>query len=217
MTRAYAEMYLDDAMKNLGEAFDYAVNDCNIDIDEFLDLFIASGFAEAFGNGSPKLLSGLSGTELVMETLGKAGIEMNFPTAQTDFEFSPEYWCGWILAYYQWKTTRSFKDIREDISMREVLKLYPTLHEASEDKFVDTLNAIITRKTHSTKLQRRRKLCGYSQRELADRSGVNLRTLQQYELGVKDINKAATSSVMALAKVLGCQAEDIMEYTVAES
>lgn len=27
---AYDEKYLDDAMKNLGEAFDYAVNSCKI-------------------------------------------------------------------------------------------------------------------------------------------------------------------------------------------
>ena len=41
MMHAYDEQYLDDAMKCLGEAMDYAVNSCNIKMDDFLDLFIA--------------------------------------------------------------------------------------------------------------------------------------------------------------------------------
>ena len=53
---------------------------------------------------------------------------------------------------------------------------------------------------------------GYTQKELAEKSGVNLRTLQQYEIRGKDINKAASANLMALAKVLGCHMEDLMEY-----
>lgn len=113
MTQAYAEAYLNDAMKNLGEAFGYAVNACALTADGFMELFIASGYAEQFGKGN----------------------------------------------------------------------LYSTHHEAAEDKFVDTVNAIIKRKNNPTKLQAQRKRCGYSQRELAEKSGVNIRTLQQYELG----------------------------------
>ena len=51
----------------------------------------------------------------------------------------------------------------------------------------------------------------YSQRELAEKSGVNLRTLQQYELKAKDINKAATTTLLALSKTLGCKIEDLLE------
>ena len=128
---AYDEIYLDEAMRNPGEAFDYAVNMCHLSADEFLRLFVSTGFANGFGKGSPKLVAGLSGTELVMETLTKAGLELDFPEAQTEYECSPEYWCGWILAYYQWKTGRSFRNIHESISMQEILKIYSILHEAS--------------------------------------------------------------------------------------
>ncbi len=211
MTYAYAETYLNDAMKNLGEAFDYAVNACNLSEDEFLQLFISTGLALDFGKGSPKLISGISGTELVMATLSKAGLARYFPAAQTDYECSPAYWCGWILAYYQWKTCKSFSCIHECISMEEVLKLYPTLHEASEDKFVDTVNKYVYLHRAGSKLQQQRKNCGYSQRELAEKAGVNLRTLQQYELKSKDINKASVQSVLALASVLGCQVEELLE------
>lgn len=212
MIHAYAEAYLDDAMKNLGEAFDYATNACHLTLDELMDLFITSGYAESFGNGNPKVISGLSGTELVMEVIEKSGKTMSFPDAQTAYDYSPEYWCGWILAYYQWITGRSFKDIRDNISMKEIRKLYDALHEASEDKFVDTVDAIIKRKNSPTKLQQRRKQCGYSQKELSEKSGVNLRTLQQYELGAKDINKASVSAITALAKALDCKVEDLMEH-----
>lgn len=211
MTCAYDETYLNDAMQNLGEAFDYAVNSCELDIDEFMDLFIASGHGNSFGNGNPKYISGLSGTELVMEVIKKSGKRMAFPKQQTEYDYSPEYWSGWILAYYQWITGKTFKDIQNRLPVSEVRKMYSPLHEASEDKFVDTANEIIERSNTISKLQLQRKRCGYSQRELAKKSGVNLRTLQQYELRAKDINKASAQTVMALAKVLGCRVEDVME------
>ena len=210
---AYDEKYLYDAMKNLGEAFDYAVSACGIEADEFMSLFIASGFADSFGKGNPRLVSGLYGTELVMETVTKTGLSINFPEPQTEMDFSPEYWCGWILAYYQWKTGRTFRNIRENISCSEVLRLYSPLHEADEEKFVDTVNSIIERKNFPSKLQQRRKECGYSQKELAEKSGVNIRTLQQYEIKSKDIGKASVQAVMSMANVLGCRIDDLMEYS----
>lgn len=214
MICAYTENYLSDAMKNLGEAFDYAVNLCRLVPDTFMELFIASGYADRFGKGNPKVVSGLSGTELVMEVAVKSGKLIDFPEAQIEYSCSSEYWCGWALAYYQWYTSRSFRDIHNNISMREVLKLYSTHHEASEDKFVDTVNAVIRRKNNPTKLQCQRKRCGYSQRKLSEKSGVNIRTLQQYELGAKDINKASAQAVTALANVLGCRVEDLLEANV---
>ena len=211
MMRAYDEQYLDDAMRNLGEAADYAVNACNMTLQNFFDLFVTTGFATPFGNGVPKIISGLSGTELVHEIVVKAGIEQDLPEVQTEYDCSLEYWCGWIVAYYQWYTGRTFKDIFQNISADDIEKFYPTLHEAHEDKFVDVVNSIIERKTTTTKLQELRKNIGYSQRELAEKSGVNLKTLQQYELKAKDINKAATTTLLAMSKTLGCKIEDLLE------
>lgn len=213
MIHAYAEEYLNDAQENLGEAFDYAVNTCKLDIDEFMNLFIAEGYADAFGKGNPKYISGVSGTELVIDIIEKTGKKIAFPKSQSMIDYSPEYWCGWILAYYQWVTNRTFKDIHDNISMHEILKMYNPLHEASENKFVDTVNNMINKKNIPSKLQLQRKKCGYSQRELAEKSHVNLRTLQQYELKTKDINKASVQNIMALANVLGCKIEDLLEYS----
>ena len=216
MIRAYDNQYLDDAMKCLGEAFDYAANGCQMDMDRFLDLFIGTGYAEQFAVGVPKIVSGLSGTELVMDVIAKANADIQFAEAQIDYDYSPEYWCGWVLAYYQWYTGRSFKEIREHITMQEIAKLYPTLHEASEKKFVDTVNRIIRKKNPPTRLQTQRKISGYTQKDLAEKVGVNLRTLQQYEIRAKDINKAAGATLLALSKVLGCRVEDLLEYDSSE-
>ena len=212
MTHAYAEEYLDDAMQNLGEAFDYAADACKIDIEKFMQYFISGKYAEQFGNGNPKIISGMSGTELAINVISESGKSINFPEAQIEYDYSAEYWCGWILAYYQWYTKRSFKNIYNYISMAEVLKLYPTLHEAPEDKFVDTVNAIISDRIGTTALQAQRKKAGLTQAQLAEKANVNLRTLQQYELGAKKINKASFQTVMALCNALGCRAEDIIEY-----
>ena len=211
MTYAYDEIYLSDAMKNLGEAFDYSATVLNIPMDEFLDMFIISGIAEQFAGGVPKFISGFSGTELVWEVLNRAEEKIELPVPQTEYDYSPEYWCGWILAFYQWSTGKSFKEIKRYLPMSEIRKLYPTLHEASEEKFIDVANAILRRKNLPTKLQTVRKAVGFSQKELSQKSGVTLRMIQQYEQRAKDINKAAASNLFALSRTLGCKAEDLME------
>ena len=216
MNHAYDKQYLDDAMRNLGEAFDYAVNHCRIEIDDFLDLFIAGGIADQFGLGVAKYVSGMSGIELVWEVMERSGWERELPEPEAVYDCSPEYWCGWILAYYQWYTARSFRNIRAYTSMREIWKLYPTLHEAAEDKFVDTMNRRSRRKHLPTKLQALRKSIGYSQKTLAEKSGVTLRMIQQYEQRAKDINKAAGVNLIALARTLGCQVEDLLEQSLEE-
>ncbi len=213
MIRAYDKVYLEDAMRNLGEAFDYVSSHLKITLDDFLDLFIASGIAEQFGRGVPKFVSGLSGIELAMEVLTKAGKDLTFPESDVKYSFSSEYWCGWILAYYQWYSGRTFKNISKYLSMEDVEKLYPTLHEAAEEKFVDTVNSIIRRQNPPTQLQALRKSIGYSQKMLSEKSGVSLRMIQQYEQRAKNINNATGANLVALANTLGCGVEELLEQS----
>ena len=217
MTHAYDEQYLSDAMNNLGEMMDYAVNTCHFEINEFFDMFLVSDLAVQFAKGTPRVVSGMSGVELAMEIVRKSGAaDVDLPDAEAEYDRSPEYWCGWIVAFYQWYTGVSFREISQIVSMTEIRKMYPTLHEASELKFVDTVNAIARRKKPPTKLRMLRKACGYSQKELAEKSGVNLRTLQEYDNRAMDINRATGGTLIALSKVLGCQVEDLLEYDYAE-
>ena len=167
--------------------------------------------ADEFAKGTPKVVCGLSGIEMMYAVLHKAGMNEKETPIQIEYERSCEYWSGWILAYYQWLTGKRFQDIYKGMSMKEIQRLYPTLHEASEEKFVEVADKILEKNTMVTKLQRVRKSCGYSQSELAKRSGVNKRMIQQYETRAKDINKAAGVTLMSMAKVLGCEVEDLLE------
>lgn len=65
--------------------------------------------------------------------------------------------------------------------------------------------------SHETNLKRIRTTKGYSQKQLAELSGVSLRAIQTYEQRQKDINKAQSDSLHRLAKVLDCKMEDLLE------
>lgn len=215
MIHAYDEQYLNDAMKNLGEAVDYAVNSCRTEMRDFFNLFISSGVADQFGRGVPKVVSGMSGTELVLEVFRKSGVVRPLPEPQEEYDYSSAYWCGWIIAYYQWYSGISFRDIFQSISAGELERLYSTLHEASEEKCVDTLNRMMQRNQGDSKLKVQRVAYNLTQKELSERSGVSLRSIQHYEQRTKDINKASGQTLSALAQTLGCRMEDLLEIDVS--
>lgn len=51
---------------------------------------------------------------------------------------------------------------------------------------------------------------GMTQAELSKKAGVNLRMVQNYEQGFKDINKANVLTVLRLAEALECDVYDIL-------
>lgn len=51
----------------------------------------------------------------------------------------------------------------------------------------------------------------FSQSSLASKTGVPLKTIQKYESGERDINKAQGITLYRLAKVLDCNIEDLLE------
>lgn len=65
-----------------------------------------------------------------------------------------------------------------------------------------------------SKLKTIREFKEMSQSKLAEVSGVNLRTLQYYEQGYKDINKAQGITLLKLSQALECTIEDLLEETV---
>ena len=60
-------------------------------------------------------------------------------------------------------------------------------------------------------LKRLRTASGMSQAQLSNASGVSLRSIQCYEQGVKDINRAEGLSLFKLSKALGCRMEQLLE------
>ena len=211
MIHAYREIYLNNARATLAEAFDYAINTCNISGADFVKMFLVSSISDKMEKGEPKYVSGKSGIEIareiVFETMGK-NLE-NEPVES--FGRSKEYWIGWALSYYQWYTSRKYSDIFKVVSFDELAQLYYALHEADISKFVDVINKQIEEVFPETNLKRIRNAYGITQSELAKISGVSLRSIQMYEQRNKDINKASAESLYRIAKVLGCAIEDLIE------
>ena len=60
-------------------------------------------------------------------------------------------------------------------------------------------------------LKRIREESKLKQAQLAELSGVNIRMIQHYEQGRKDINNASALTVYKLSAALNCKVEDILE------
>ena len=209
--RAYQEIYLSKAQAVLGNAFDYAINTCNIPGRNFVKLFITSSVSKRMENGEPALLAGKSGidiaTDVVLETTGKI-LEAE---PKNRFGRSREYWIGWALCYYQWFSARSYSDIFKVFSYEDLENMYYPLHEADISKFVDIVDEKIRKQFKDTNLKRIRNSYGCTQADLAKRSGVSLRSIQMYEQRNKDINKASAGSLYQISKILGCTIENLLE------
>jgi DNA-binding transcriptional regulator YiaG len=208
---AYNEAYLNKAMHTLGDMFQYAVCNCRYKGDDALDLFVSTQIAESFGSGDPRYVVGRSGQELFCDILEKAGKPYPPATLRIFLDRTPEYWCGWILAYYQWAYNTTFEEIHAKLKFTGLCELYPTLHEVDMVKAAEVLRERISPASAPTKLQALRKSRGLSQAQLASLSGVSLRSIQMYEQRNKDINKANGDALRALAKTLLCPIEELLE------
>jgi len=190
---------------------DYAVNDCAVDGDRYLHMFITSGLAQQFEHGNPKVVAGMSGVDLATEAITViTGHAPKAVPSVTNYR-SSEYWGGWVLAQYQWYTARKFSSILRFMPFSDILNMYYTLHEADITKFYATADEIYICARPQTNLKRIRETAGLSQSMLATEANVSLRCIQMYEQRNKDINKAQAISVAKIARALGCEVEDLLE------
>lgn len=211
MICAYDKVYLEKARTALGRMLDFAVYELQYGLSEFFQLFLNSGVAERFGQGDFTLLVGKSGVELAYEVLEQAGVPYQRIPAKFSANRSEEYWTGWALAYYQWETALSFEEIVSCVPITEICVMYSPYHEMNIQQFVDRMNAYYRAMQPMTNLKRMRQKAGFSQSELADLSGVPVRTIQQYEQRQKNINKAQVEYLFMLAQALCCRVEDLVE------
>lgn len=211
MTHAYQEIYLNRAQSILGDAFDHAVNTCGIPGSDFVKLFLVSSVSKRMENGEPAYVTGKSGIELVLDIVAETkGQELQIEP-QVRFDRSKEYWIGWAVAYYQWYSDRKYHDIFKVVSFENLQNMYTPLHEADITKFVDIVDSRMKEYFSETNLKRIRTVYGCTQAELAERSGVSLRSIQMYEQRNRNINKASGETLYRMAKVLGCTMEDLIE------
>ena len=62
----------------------------------------------------------------------------------------------------------------------------------------------------NTRLKELREKAGMSQGQLAAASGINMRVLQNYEQGVRNLNGAKLVTLLQLCTALGCTLRDIV-------
>lgn len=217
MMSAYDKNYLEKARTTLGRMLDFAVYDLKLDLKDFFDRFIVSGIANDFENGDSKTIAGKSGVELAYEVMEKTGENLRNIKPRYTVNRSEEYWTGWALAYYQWKTAISFSKIVEYIPINEIKALYSPYHEMDIRHFVDKMNELYINAKPETNLKIYRKRAGLSQKELAEQAEIPVRMIQHYEQRQKNINKAQVEYLVRLSRVLNCNIEELLELVEVES
>lgn len=203
----YEESYVGGVQQAMGSMLDYAVNVRGADICLYYGRFLQSRFPSLLERGCPGIFIGRSGIEMAIELLG----EPPAPAARQALYPGREYWTGWALAYYQWRSGRSLPDIERLVPIAQVEELYHPYHEMDISSFCLRMDELCSEAQPLTKLQLLRMQAQLSQRQLAELTGVPVRTLQQYEQRQKSINRARAEYVVSLARALCCEPGDLLE------
>ncbi|MCI6186907.1 MAG: helix-turn-helix domain-containing protein [Spirochaetia bacterium] len=208
MIHAYDKNYLSKAQNNLASMLEFAVYDLEEDLSHFYLEFLQSKICSQFERGESTVIAGKSGVELALDIIGDETLASKYRPAANR---TPEYWCGWALAYFQWQTNLGFKEINNYISISEILAMYSPYHEMDISQFCDKMIELYNKRKNNTNLKALRLDAGLSQSELAEISDIPVRTIQQYEQNQKNINAAKAETVVKLAKALNCTVEALME------
>ncbi|MBO5551171.1 MAG: DUF3990 domain-containing protein, partial [Lachnospiraceae bacterium] len=135
----------------------------------FLSCFIVSGIASRFEAGDPYIILGNTYYELYQRILLSCGLQPSSGIMEdAGQDSSVPYWCGSMLAFYQWYKNIPFADILSSLSYGRLFALYPELHDLPFKEACDAIDSRLDRRrSASTRLQAYRKRFGLSQRELA--------------------------------------------------
>lgn len=136
MIYAYDKNYLSKAQSNLASMFDFAVYDLGEDLSSFYKKFLQSEISVRFERGESSVIAGKSGVELALEVIGNETLAEKYHPAA---DRTCEYWCGWALAYFQWQSNLTFRQIDNLIPITEILALYSPYHEMDISQFCDKM------------------------------------------------------------------------------
>ena len=144
MTRAYNEMYLSDASLALGSMLESAVYLFGMRLKDYWRLFLDSHVSDDFGHGLSGTVSGKSGWELAAEVLEDAKVVFQHNKPQGVVGRSREFWTGWALAQYQWRTGLTFREIEAFAPIETILLMYSPYHEMDIEQFFTAMDALRT-------------------------------------------------------------------------
>ena len=209
LIKAYSKSYLEDVSDKLGAMLEYAVGN-GFSPKVFWEMFVSSKVASEIERGNPKYLAGCSPFEYANVVVERSFGKTISPDKIAIDDSS--YWAGYSLANLQYETGFSFYELNKWMPIQEVLDMYGIMHEADIRKFIDLATSKIKKRKTQINLKTLRLASGLTQRELSLRANVDLRSIQMYEQGRNDINKAQGETLHNLAKALGCRIEDLLEH-----
>ena len=140
MTPAYSKLYLGDASLALGSMLESAVYLFGIDLEIFWKLFLTSYVSAEFACGLSGTVSGKSGWELAVSVLEDANVEFTHEKPKGVVGRSREFWAGWGLAQYQWRTGLSFAEIEAFAPLKMILLMYSPYHEMDVVRLFEVLD-----------------------------------------------------------------------------
>lgn len=203
MIHAYNDEFLPAMQTKLATMVELAVLEEKIEIDAFAHLFLSSPVCRALETADPILALGKSANELLAFVLGKEPCEVEVSSYA-----SPEYWAGYTLAYAQWYFNKPFSELIAAYPCSKLLGNYFPYHETDITNSLELYRSRLRLECRLKTLRTAKKL---SQSQLAALSGVPIRTIKAYEQGKIDICKAQAETLYAIAKVLNCTIEDLMQ------
>lgn len=106
---------------------------------------------------------------------------------------------------------KTFAVIQKEVPVEKIRDLYQPYHEMDITQGVQKLREIAQQNRVESYLKLLRKRAGLSQSQLAEETGIPVKTIQQYEQRRKDINKAQAEYVIKLSQVLCCKPQELME------
>lgn len=209
MIRAYDQNYLERARDSFGIMLELAVSECKLDLREYYNCFLESDCSVRFAKGDVSIIAGCSGVDLIQSVLKNKdvckGVEQHF------LKHGREYWVGYSLAHYQWYCGIYFQVLDKEVPIETIAEWYPFYREQNISKFVIKMNEVRQASRCMTYLKMFRQNMNMTQKELADKTEIPIKTIQQYEQGQKSINKAKAEYVIRLARVLCCEPEQLLE------
>ena len=143
MIHAYDRNLLHKAQVTLAWMFEYGVNEYGIDIADFYQWFISSKIAYRFAMGDVSIVAGCAGGELAYKVVQFAYPDVDFVGQIYRMDRSPEYWVGYVLAYYQWERGFSFEEISQAVRIEDIKGMYSKYHEMDISQFVIEMDRLM--------------------------------------------------------------------------
>lgn len=140
---AYPSESLNHIMHEAGVLFELAGNIRNdySDIEVFTNHFVKSEVANGIEIQHPHYIEGSTGSEWYIEMLRMDNIHFEID------DFRPVrylplnmYWCGWVIAYYQWLRNITFRMILPSGMITDLLQIYELYHEMDISHTVEFLD-----------------------------------------------------------------------------